>query len=74
VKGLEKARKASAERISAAAVDAYADILPMMTEMRERGAGLQAIADQLNAEGHTTPRGKPWNAVQVMRVLDRSSK
>src|SRR6516162_8930543 len=41
VKGLEKARKASAERISAAAVDAYADILPMMTEMRERGEGLQ---------------------------------
>jgi hypothetical protein len=33
---------------------------------------LQAIADTLNQKGHTTRRGKPWNPVQVARVLERA--
>ena len=33
---------------------------------------MQRIAEKLNAEGHTTRRGKPWNPVQVMRVLERA--
>jgi len=35
---------------------------------------LAAIADKLNAEGHTTRRGRPWNPVQVARVLERASE
>jgi hypothetical protein len=30
-----------------------------------------SIADRLNEEGQTTRRGRPWNQVQVMRVLER---
>jgi hypothetical protein len=41
-------------------------------EMREKGMTLQAIASELNTQGHTTRRGKPWNIVQVSRVLERA--
>jgi hypothetical protein len=51
------------------ALDAYADLRPYMRERRAEGLTLQAIADVLNAEGHTTRRGMAWNKVQVNRVL-----
>jgi hypothetical protein len=34
---------------------------------------LRAIAGRLNEEGHTTRQGKPWNQVQVSRVLERAA-
>ena len=37
-----------------------------------RGLSLRDIASKLNAEGHTTRRGRPWNPVQVARVLKRA--
>jgi hypothetical protein len=40
--------------------------------MKAEGLSLRAIAERLNAEGHTTRRGKPWNPVQVTRVLERA--
>ena len=40
--------------------------------MASRGADPEGIAGRLNAEGHTTRRGKPWNPVQVLRVLQRA--
>jgi hypothetical protein len=43
----------------------------MMQEMRGREMTLQGIAEELNAQGHTTRRGRPWNPVQVARVLER---
>jgi len=55
-----------------AAEEAYSDLLPIVAELRTAGKSLQAIADQLNAEGHTTRRGQPWNPVQVARVLERA--
>jgi Recombinase len=55
-----------------AADEAYADLRPLLNELRAGGASLQAIADKLNADGHTTRRGKPWNLVQVGRVLGRA--
>lgn len=45
----------------------------MVAELRTEGLSLRQIADRLNAEGHTTRRGKPWTSVQVMRVLARQS-
>ena len=71
-KGLQKARKVASERITQAASEAYADIVPMMKDLREGGSTLQAIADKLNSDGHTTRRGAAWNQVQVKRVLDRA--
>ena len=53
------------------AVDGYSDIAEYMQELRNQLLPLTAIAEHLNADGHTTRRGKPWNPVQVKRVLDR---
>jgi DNA invertase Pin-like site-specific DNA recombinase len=67
-KGAQKA----GEAVARAAAEAYADLAPMMTEWRANGMTLATIAEKLNAEGHTTRRGKQWNPVQVARVLERS--
>jgi len=66
-----KGRRAASKAISEGARQAYADLLPTMQEWRHAGMTQQAIADKLNADGQTTRRGKPWNHVQVLRVLDR---
>lgn len=58
--------------VSAKADEAYADIAEDLRDLRAGGMSLQQIADQLNTDGHTTRRGKPWNPVQVRRVLHRS--
>jgi Recombinase len=54
------------------ATEAYADLAPIMTAWRAEGLTLEGIAGRLNAKGHTTRRGKPWNPVQVSRVLTRA--
>ena len=72
LKGLAKARTVAAEVRSEMADQAYADIFTIVTEWRASGTTLAGIAEKLNAEGHTTRRGKPWNPVQVSRVLDRA--
>jgi hypothetical protein len=51
---------------------AYADLAAMLAELRSGGLSLRAIAARLNAEGHTTRRGRLWNPVQVTRVLERT--
>jgi DNA invertase Pin-like site-specific DNA recombinase len=51
--------------------EAYSDLAPMMTELRRQGVTQAAIACHLNVLGHTTRRGREWNQVQVMRVLNR---
>jgi DNA invertase Pin-like site-specific DNA recombinase len=68
LKGAQRAAEAKRK----AADEAYADLCPMVAELRAGGLALQAIADKLNADGHTTRRGKRWNAVQVSRVLERA--
>ncbi len=50
---------------------AYADLAQQVAEWRAAGMTQQQIAERLNAEGHTTRRGKPWSQVQVLRVLRR---
>jgi DNA invertase Pin-like site-specific DNA recombinase len=70
--GLARGRAVSARVVSKAAAEAYADLAPTMTEWRAEGLTLDGIAGKLNAEGHTTRRGKPWNPVQVLRVLRRA--
>jgi DNA invertase Pin-like site-specific DNA recombinase len=70
--GLEAARTASAKVRTKAAAEAYSDLAPTLAELRARQLSLQAIADELNKQGHTTRRGKPWNPVQVSRVLERT--
>jgi DNA invertase Pin-like site-specific DNA recombinase len=68
-----KGRAKAAEVRSAAAQDAYRDIVPTMNELRAGGASLHDIAARLNEQQHTTRHGRPWNAMQVSRVLNRAS-
>src|SRR5205823_3762827 len=70
--GLARGRLVAAKAVSKAATEAYSDLAPAMKEWRAEGLTLEAIAERLNAEGHTTRRGKPWNPVQVSRVLERA--
>jgi DNA invertase Pin-like site-specific DNA recombinase len=78
--GREKARqqgakigaKVSAEVRSKAAVEAYSDLVPAIDAYKAEGLSLREIAAKLNVDGHTTRRGKPWNPVQVARVLERA--
>lgn len=67
-----KGLKAAAAVRSKAAVEAYADLVPTIKELRDSGKSLRQIAEALNAEGHSTRTGKEWNAVQVSRVLERA--
>jgi DNA invertase Pin-like site-specific DNA recombinase len=69
----QRGNQRSAEANRQAALEAMADLVPMMMQMRDEGLSLQAVADKLNADGHTTRRGKKWAAVQVARVLERST-
>ncbi len=79
-KGREVARLAGARAgariagkvVSRKADEAYSDLFPVVNGLKAEGLSLREIADRLNAEGHTTRRGKPWNAVQVARVLERA--
>jgi DNA invertase Pin-like site-specific DNA recombinase len=69
---IAKGRERSATARAKAASEAYADLAPTMTKWRAVGLTLDGIAERLNAEGHSTRTGKPWNPVQVLRVLQRA--
>ncbi len=64
--------RAAAESHRRAADESYSDLYPTLKEMRAKKKSLQAIADELNSQSHTTRRGKPWNPMQVSRVLKRA--
>jgi DNA invertase Pin-like site-specific DNA recombinase len=70
--GLEKARGVAIKVKQEKAADAYTDLLPAIQCLRNEGISLRGIAERLNAEGHTTRRGRPWNPVQVARLLART--
>lgn len=66
-----KGAKAAGEAVAVAADAAYSDLAQKLAEWRASGLSLQQIADRLTSEGHTTRSGKPWNRMQVSRVLSR---
>ena len=71
LRGSQKGAIAASAVRTAKAEEAYVDLVPMMQELQASGKSLRAIAEALNADGHTTRRGAEWNQVQVKRVLDR---
>lgn len=71
--GLKKARQAATQAHNNAFNESYADLFPIVKELHEGGSSLQTIADELNQQGHTTRTGKPWNRMQVSRVLKRTA-
>jgi DNA invertase Pin-like site-specific DNA recombinase len=68
----ERGARLGAEAVVKAANEAYADLLPEVEKLKAEGLSLRDIAARLNDDGHTTRRGRPWNAVQVSRVLQRA--
>jgi DNA invertase Pin-like site-specific DNA recombinase len=69
LEGQVAAVESYAQSCAAAIVRSYQEI--ETGKRADRPELLKAIADALNAEGHTTRRGKPWSQVQVKRVLGR---
>lgn len=67
--GLKKASKAAALANHRHKVEVYADLIPLIKDLRSQGITLQAIAAKLTELGHETRRGKAWNHVQVLRLL-----
>jgi DNA invertase Pin-like site-specific DNA recombinase len=74
VEGRERGMKNAAASHRLKADEAYADLVPAVQSWRAEGLTLQMIADRLNEEGQTTRRQKPWNKVQVARVLERGDQ
>jgi DNA invertase Pin-like site-specific DNA recombinase len=68
----EKGAQRAGEAVHKAAQETYADLLPVMKQWRTEGLTLDAIAGKLNADGHTTRRGKPWGAGHVHSVMQRA--
>ena len=57
----------------AAALEFYAPIIPIVTELREQGLSLRAIAAELSRRGiKTRQEWRHWSATQVRRVLARA--
>lgn len=70
----EACRQAGRATVSRKAQTAYASLGGYVKLMRQTGMSYRAIADQLNAEGHLSRQGKPWNHAQVGRVLHYMEK
>ncbi len=69
-----KGQQAGTARNRERAQAAYADLLPLMAELRRAGQSYREIGRELARRGHTTRTGKVWNGVQVRRVLARAEK
>jgi DNA invertase Pin-like site-specific DNA recombinase len=73
LEGARKGNEVSAAVRRANAIDAVADLLPVMQERRNAGASLADIAGELNKAGHRTQRGNDWTRNGVKLVLDRAA-
>lgn len=65
IRGVAAAARAKREKKRAA----YEDLAPLVRSLRTEGLSLRTIAARLNDDGHTTRTGKPWNPMQVSRLL-----
>jgi len=68
-KGQRLAARARHEK----AVQAYAELVPVMNDLRQQGKSFREIAATLNEQGYASRRGRPWNHVQVRLVLGRAA-
>lgn len=68
-----EARLAGSAASRTRAISDMRTVAAYATALRNQGLSLRAVAAQLEDHGFKTRRGGPWNAVQVKRVLDRSS-
>lgn len=69
---LDDARLKSNETNKALADDFADKVLPFVTQLKEKGETLQAIAKRLNDTGMKTRRGGKWHASTVANILKRA--
>lgn len=69
IAGAAKGSANAAKKRMAVSAPIYSAALPMARALRAQGESFQTIADRLNAAGHTTVRGLPWNKMQVSRLI-----
>lgn len=69
----KRGAKRAGEVVAAQAREAYADLFPIITQLRSLGLSQAAIASRLNADGHTTRQGRPWSQPHVRRVLEMAA-
>jgi len=50
----------------------YAEIIPIVFNLRNDGYSLPEIANELNSRGFLTRENKPFSHVQVLRILQRA--
>lgn len=70
----EACREAGRATVARKAQTAYSALGGYIKLMHQTGMSYRAIADRLNAEGHHSRQGKPWNHAQVGRVLSYMEK
>lgn len=72
--GTRRGARAGTAAIKRARSQAYQELGPMVAELHAAGKSLRAIAAVLNEAGEVTRGGKPWNHVQVQRVLEGGNR
>lgn len=70
---IEEAQAKGTASVKAEAERFAANVLPIIKPMRDGGATLRQIAEELNARGIETARGGKWAATQVNDILLRAS-
>lgn len=71
LRGWRKSIKVAARLKRQRTADAYALLVPMMLEMRDRGESFSSIAIALNDAGHVTTKGAKFSAPTVFKILKR---
>lgn len=69
---MRRGRARGAASTKAKAEEFYADMLPVIAELRDDGLTLAEVAEELTQAGYRLRSGKAWNAMQVSRVLARA--
>ncbi len=67
-----EAQRRGAERQRESARKAYQRVAATARLLRDQGNSYQSIADWLNENGYETRTGKPFHAMTVKRILDRT--
>ncbi len=74
IEASRKGQRIGSESNRDAARTAYADLIPVVRELRNAGQSYREISRELNTLGHTTRTGREWNPVQVMRIINRPTE
>ena len=68
---MARGQRASAIARRARTKEAYADLVPSVVEMRERGLSIYQVCDELNGQGQRNQRGLTWQPAAMAAFLRR---